>query len=67
MDLSDLSDEERAWLKRRPYIGGLLLAARALVACITWVVVGPVIALLWITRHVGVAVIRLRGWMSRES
>ena len=26
---------------------------------------GPVIALLWITRHVGVAVIRLRGWMSR--
>ena len=27
MDLSDLSDDERAWLKRHPYIGGLLLTA----------------------------------------
>ena len=65
MDLSDLNDEDRAWLKRHRYLGGLLLAARALVACVTWLVVGPVIALLWITRYVGVAVIRLRGWMSR--
>lgn len=69
MDLSDFSDEEqasiKAWFKRHPYLGGLLVAVRALVACVSWLVTGPVIALLWITQHVGVAAIRLRGWMSR--